>query len=254
MAKTQKAKKRATPKVDGIDLQPKTFKAAKEVIQLLGREVLDGRAKLQNFIVEHEEVFSDSNRLRARNAELVEQITSVNKGSELLAGKIQYLSGENAKLRTAYNKFDKELDGLSDTNATLRKANEYASKRLAAYEAQFGFLPDELEEVEPLAAVTGNWTDFWVEKDMVNPSPFDNALFRTLEKLLENTSFVKQLESKGFKVDFQQLDKLKSELSAAVANGMWISYPEYATVTLNENAQPKPTHNDNSERNEQHAE
>lgn len=189
---TTKAKKRATPKADGIDLQPKTFKAAKEVIQLLGREVLDGRAKLQNFVLEHEEVFSDSNRLRARNAELVEQITSVNKGSESLIEAISYwrkaeesksaqlwnTTVENKLLHEECDRLRQEKKTVFDNafaeNENLRKANEYASKRLATYEAQFGFLPDELEEVEPLAAVTGNWADVqFLEMPKISPDVFD---------------------------------------------------------------------------------
>lgn len=211
-----KAKKRATPKADGIDLQPKTFKAAKEVIQLLGREVLDGRAKLQNFIVEHEEVFSDSNRLRARNDELVEQITSVNKGSESLSYSLQRnngkLSAANKQIQDLQQSLSLEIDAAiefrNDANM-LRKANEYASKRLAAYEAQFGFLPDELEEVEPLAAVTGNWADVqFLEMPKISPDVFD---------WMKRAFFLNESETGKY-------------------------------------AQPKPTYNDNSERNEQHAE
>lgn len=201
-----KAKKRATPKAGGIDLQPKTFKAAKEVIQQLGREVLDGRAKLQNFVVEHEEAFSESNRLRARNAELVEQITSVNKGSELLTEKIsKYVTQIKGWEDIYFNSARKASEnyGLHTSEIEkLRKANEYASKRLAAYEAEFGFLPDELGEVEPLAAFTGLWSDFWVTTDLT--FGLQNEINRTIN---------------------EQID-----------------------------AQPKPTHNDNSERNEQHAE
>lgn len=88
------------------------------------------------------EVNSEATRLQERNAQLIEQIQNVSKGSENLIAK--YTDADRKSVRYA------ELYLTTQSNNTrLREANTFASKRLAQYEAQFGFLPDTFEHVEP---------------------------------------------------------------------------------------------------------
>lgn len=88
--------------------------------------------KLQAKIVDategQEKIYREASRLRVRNTELV---TSLQKSEQL-----------------ANANYDLFLQSLAEVDK-LRPANEYASKRIAQYEAQFGFLPDEVEFSPP---------------------------------------------------------------------------------------------------------